>query len=315
MLAMEMEYRDPSRRNRWIIVLGVVFAIVAGAGSYLVLTRAQQTASQPVTAKVITAVVASRALLAHKPLTREDMELRKDIPADTTNAATGLLITNPDELIGVLLAVDVAPGQLITRNLLASDVAGGEFQILAPGESVAPESESWRAVALTVGDDRAVGGMLQAGMHVDVIMTMTVTVPSAAPAPSDRPAKSLPPYFSDATTKITYQDMKILARQGNFYILKATLRVAEEISHMQASGAAQYTFVLRPGLDERIIDLSAFGETTTRIFQRYGLLIPQLIPIDTYPSPPPIPAITPPPTPAPSGSPSASPLPSPSASG
>jgi Flp pilus assembly protein CpaB len=312
---MEMEYRDPSRRNRWIIVLGVVFAIVAGAGSYLVLTRAQQATSQPITAKVITGVVASRALLAHKPLTRDDLAIRKDIPADTTNINAGLLVTNPDELIGVLLAVDLAPGQLITRNLLASDVAGGEFQILAPGESVAPESEAWRAVGLTVGDDRAVGGMLQAGMHVDVILTMTVSVPSIAPAASDRPAKSLPPYYSDATTKITYQDMKILARTGSFYVLKATLRVAEEISHMQASGAAQYSLVLRPGLDERIIDLSAFGETTNRIFQRYGLLIPQTIPIETYPSAPPIPEITPPPTPAPSGSPTATPLPSPSSGG
>ena len=312
---MEMEYKDPSRRNRWIIVLGVVFAVVAGAGSYLVLTRAQQQAQQPVTAKVITGVVAARPLLAHKPLTRDDLAIRKDIPADTTNVNTALLVTNPDDLVGVLLAVDVAPGQLVTRNLLASDVAGGEFQILGPGESVGPDSEAWRAVAVTVGDDRAVGGMLQAGMHVDVIMTMTVTVPSQAPAESGQPSASPFRYYGDSTTKITYQDMKILAKAGNFYILKATLRVAEEISHMQAAGAAQFSLVLRPGLDGRIVDLSTFGETTNRILQRYGLLIPQLINISTYPSPPPIPAITPAPTPAESGEPSASPAPSASAGG
>jgi Flp pilus assembly protein CpaB len=309
---MEMEYRDPSRRNRWIIVLGIVFAIVAGAGSYLVLTRAQQSAAQPATAKVITGVVASRALLAHKPLTRDDLAIRKDIPADTTNVNAGLLVANPDELIGVLLAVDLAPGQLITRNLLASDVAGGEFQILAPGESVGPESEAWRAVALTVGDDRAVGGMLQAGMRVDVIMTSTPPIPSTAPVESGQPVPSMPAYYSDATSKIMYQDMKILAREGSFYILKATLRVAEEISHMQAAGAAQFTFVLRPGLDQRIIDLSAFGETTNRILQRYGLLLPVQLPIQTYPSAPPIPVITPAPAEAPS--PSVAPSPSPSGS-
>jgi len=311
---MEMEYRDPSRRNRWIIVLGVVFAIVAGAGSYLVLTRAQQSASQPATAKTITGVVASRPLLAHKPLTRDDLAIRKDIPADTTNINTSLLITNPDELVGVLLAVDLSAGQLITRNLLASDVAGGDFQILAPGESVGPDSESWRAVAITVGDDRAVGGKLQAGMHVDVIMTASVAIPSSAPEASGQPVKSMPPYYTDATSKITYQDMKILAREANFYIMKATLRVAEEITHMQTSGAAQFSLILRPGLDQRIIDLSAFGETTNRILLRYGVLLPVSFPVSTYPSAPPIPAITPAPTEAPSGSPSASPAASPGAS-
>jgi hypothetical protein len=234
--------------------------------------------------------------------------VRKDIPADTTNVNAGLLVTNPDELIGVLLAVDLAPGQLITRNLLASDVAGGEFQILAPGESVGPESEAWRAISLTVGDDRAVGGMLQAGMRVDVIMTMTTPDVSSAPAASDQPASSSLPYYSDATSKITYQDMKILAREGSFYVVKATLRVAEEISHMQTAGAAQFTLVLRPGLDQRVIDLSAFGETTNRILQRYGLLLPEFLPVYTYPSAPPIPAITPPPTEGPS--PSVAPSPS-----
>ncbi len=314
---MEMEYKDPSRRNRWIIVLGVVFAVVAGAGSYLVLTRAQQQASQPSTSKVITGVVAARPLLAHKPLVRDDLAVRKDIPADITNVNTALLVTNPDDLVGVLLAVDVAPGQLITRNLLASDVAGGEFQILAPGESVAPDSEMWRAVALTVGDDRAVGGMLQAGMHVDVVMTVTPVLPSAAPSASGQPSASPRNfnYYSDATTKITYQDMKILAKSGSFYILKTTLRVAEEISHMQAAGAAQFSLILRPGLDSRIVDLSTFGETTNRILQRYGVLLPQAFPVGTYPSPPPIPAITPAPTPAPSGSQVPSPSPSASASG
>ncbi len=310
---MEMEYKDPSGRNRWIIVLGLVFAIVAGAGSYLVMTKAQQTASQPVTAQVITGVVASRPLLARKPLQRDDLAIRTDIPADNTNVNGNLLVTNPDELIGVLLAVDVAPGQLITRNLLASDVAGGEFQILAPGESVGPDSEVWRAIAITVSDDRAVGGMVQAGMHVDVIMTISVVLPDAAAA-SDQPSRTLPPFYSDPTSKVTYQDMKILARTGTFYILKATLRVAEEISHLQAAGAAQFTFILRPTVDERIINLSAFGETTNRILQRYGLLLPVMIPVATYPSAPPIPAITPAPTAAPSATPAPSPTTSPAPS-
>ena len=42
---------------------------------------------------------------------------------------------------------------------------GGGFAILEPNETVGPDSEAWRAVSLTIPDDRAVGGMLggQAG--------------------------------------------------------------------------------------------------------------------------------------------------------
>ncbi len=39
-----------------------------------------------------------------------------------------------------------------------------QFSILQPDETVAPDSEAWRAVSITVSDDRAVGGMLAAGM-------------------------------------------------------------------------------------------------------------------------------------------------------
>ena len=313
---MEMEYRDPSRRNRWIIILGIVLAVAAGAGSYFVLSRSQQGSSQTTTAKTITGVVATRALTADKPLTLADVTVRTDIPADTTNTDPTLLITDPNTLVGVLLAVDVAPGQLITKNLLASDVAGGQFSILAPGESVGPNSEAWRAIDLVVGDDKAVGGMLQAGMSVDVIMTLPIVIPSQAPAPSGSAAPSGNPlaYYNDTSTKITYQDMKILARQANFYILKTTLRVAEEISHEQIAGA-QFTLVLRPSQDELIIDVSAFGETTNRIIERYGLILPQYLQLKGYPSAPPIPAITPPPTPSPSPSPSGSAGPSASAGG
>ena len=50
-------------------------------------------------------------------------------------------------------------------------------------------------------------------------------------------------YYSDTSTKISYQNMLILAKAGQFYILKAPIDVAEEISHLQATGG----FVVQPG--------------------------------------------------------------------
>ena len=72
--------------------------------------------------------------------------------------------------------------------------------------------------------------------------------------------------------------MEILSRQGTFYIVKATLPVSEEISHLQAAGNAQFSMVLRPDADTRILDVSALGATTNRIIERYGLPVPETYP-------------------------------------
>lgn len=313
---MEMEYRDPSRQGRWIVLLGVVLAVAAGAAAFYLINSAQESAGQS-GLKVTEAVVAKIDIPARKPLEAGDLDVRKDIPLDGTNAAG--IIKDPNDLIGRILAVDVKIGQMVTTNLLASTTAGGQFSILGPDETVAPDSEAWRAISLTVTDDRAVGGMLGPGMTVDVFVTATVNVMQTTELPEAGSAAepSFSNFYTDRSTKISYQDMVILARQGTFYIVKAPLIVAEEISHLQAAGNAQFSMALRPEQDIRVLDVSALGATTNRIIERYGLPIPENYPRANAPiqSPPPIPAITPAPAPEASGSPADSPGPSPSAGG
>lgn len=319
---MEMEYKDPSKRGRWIIVLGLVLAVGAAAAAFYLVNTAQQSAGKG-EAKTTTAVVAAKALSAKKTLTDDDLVVRTDVPLDSTTSIPGMVATTKDQLVGRILGVDVPAGQLMTLNLLASTSIGGQFPILGPGETVAPDSDAWRAVSITVPDDRAVGGMLAAGMVVDVLMSEVVKAPpSAAPvqAPGQSPgvapapqASGLP-YTDGLSTKITYQKMKILARQGTSYVLKATLPIAEEITQATLDGAT-FTLLMRPDQDTRIVDVSQLGATTSRILQRYGLLVPQAWPAPgQIASQPPIPAITPEPSapsdagsPGPSGAPSAAP--------
>ncbi len=71
--------------------------------------------------------------------------------------------------------------------------------------------------------------------------------------------------------------MTILARKDQFYIMRAPVDVAEEIAHLQATGAATFSLALRPLEDQRQVDATALGETTTKIIQKYGLPIPQAI--------------------------------------
>ncbi|HEX5828223.1 MAG TPA: SAF domain-containing protein [Candidatus Limnocylindrales bacterium] len=300
---MEMEYKDPSRRGRWIVLLGVVLAVAAGAAAFFLINNAQQQAGQS-GLKTTSAVVAARPIPARKPIEAADLAVRSDIPLDGTNAE-GVEV-DPARLVGRILAVDVKLGQLVTTNLLASTTAGAQFSILKPDETVAPESEAWRAVSLTVTDDRAVGGMLGPGMLVDVFMTASVNVPQSVLDEGQ--------FYTDQSTKISWQNMEILSRQGTFYIVKATLPVAEEISHLQAAGNAQFSMVLRPDADTRTLDVSSLGATTNRIIERYGLPIPETYPAGDGPiaSAPPIPEITPAPSPA--ASPDASGSPAPSAS-
>ncbi len=296
---MEMEYKDPSKKGRWIVLLGVVLAVVAGASAFFLINNAQQRAGQS-GLKTIEGYVAAQPILARKAIVTTDIELRKDIPLDATNA--GQVITDPLQLVGRLLAVDVPKGQLLTANLLASGTVGLGFAILRPDETVQPDSEAWRAVSITVSDDRAVGGAIGAGMTVDVFVTATVGVAAdpAVPGASDAPPVNLlGDYYTDRSTKVTYQDLVVLAKTGTYYVLKVPLVVAEEISHMQADGAAQFSLALRPDQDTRVLDVSQLGATTNRIIERYGLPIPEAYPSLNRPIPsnPPIPALTPPPSP------------------
>lgn len=311
---MEIEYKDPGRRGRWIILLGVVLAVGAAAAAFYLINTAQQEAGKG-TVKMTTAVVAAKPLPAKKTLTADDLVVRTDIPLDSTTSIPNMVATTKDQLVGRILGVDVAQGQLMTLNLLASTSVGGQFPILGPGETVGPNSDAWRAISITVPDDHAVGGMLAAGMTVDVVLTEVLKAPvtpapsapagSGAPAPTPAPAASSAVIYTDGlSTKVTYQKMQILARQGTFYVLKATLPVAEEITQASLDGGS-FTLLLRPDQDARILDVSALGATTSRILQRYGLLIPQAWPVAGHiASNPPIPPITPAPSASGQGAPS-----------
>ena len=272
---MEIEYKDESRRGRYIILVGIVLAVVAGAGAFYAINQAQQQAGQG-DLHHVTVVVAARDIPARKPIEAVDVELR-DVPLDPTNERG--ILTNTDLVIGRVLAVTLLQGQLVTTNLLASSAAGGQFSILDPLSSFTPDSEPWRAMAITVPDDRAVGGMVQPNQTVDVIVTALINVPQDV---IERGR-----YYTDKSTKVVYQDMIILAKTGQTYILRAPLRIAEELSHLQTSGTAIFTMVLRPEVDTRIVDATDLGATTNRIITKYGLPLPE-----TYPAGGPLPQRT-----------------------
>jgi len=287
---MEMEYRDSGRRGKVIIVLGIVLALAAGGAAFFLISQAQQNAGKQGLPKV-SVVVAIQPIAARKPIEATDVEVR-EVPIDPSNAEG--IVSTVDKVIGRVPAVTILQGQLVTTNLLASTATGGQFSILGPADTISPDSEAWRAISVTVPDDRAVGGLLQPNQTVDVFVTATALVPQSL--------QDLGRYYTDKTTKITYQDMPILAKAGTFYILKATLPIAEEIAHLQASGTATFSLALRPDEDVRIADASRLGATTNMLIRRYGLPIPEVFPPGNGPIPTAQPTARPTPVPSPAPS-------------
>jgi Flp pilus assembly protein CpaB len=299
---VEMEYKDPSRRGRYIVIIGVILAVVAGGAAFYLISTAQQQAGQAGLQRV-SVVVALQAIPARKLIEATDLEVR-EVPLDPTNAQG--IVSTPDRVIGRVSSVTILAGQMVTTNLLASSTEGGQFSVLGPDESIGPDTPAWRAISMTVPDDRAVGGLLTPNQTVDVFVTASVNVLTSSDVGIGEDG-----YYTDKATKISYQNMLILAKAGTFYILKAPIDVAEEISHLQASGASSFSFALRPDVDTRQVDASALGTTTNEVIIRYGLPIPVVFPPfeGPVPTPAPTPVATPGPTPTATPDASASPAP------
>ncbi|OGN82344.1 MAG: Flp pilus assembly protein CpaB [Chloroflexi bacterium GWC2_73_18] len=286
---MDMEYRE-SKRGRYIIVAGVLLALVAAAGAFFVVNQAQQQGGQQV--QKVSLITAARDIPARKQIEASDLTQR-EVPVDTSTAAA---LLDPNEVIGRVAAIDILQNQVITRNLLASSAAGGQFSILGPAETIAPDSPFWRAISISVPDDRAVGGLLTPGQRVDIFVTVQVNVPGEI---ADEGT-----FYTDKSTKVTYQDVPILARSGTLYVLRVDEKTAEEVNHLLAAGNAAFSLSLRPDGDGRQIDTTEYGETTNKLIERYGLPVPE-----TYPegkgaaTPAPTATPTPSDTPAPSPTP------------
>jgi len=296
---VETEYQDPDRRSRFILVIGVILALVAGGTAFFMISQAQKQAEQAGLQKVAV-VVAARTIPARKLIEASDVIVR-EVPVDQTNAQG--IVSTPDKVIGRMPAITILAGQMVATNLLASSAEGGKFSILGPDETVGPDTEAWRAVSITVPEDRAVGGLLTPNEVVDVFVTASINVLTNSDT-----GVGVKGYYSDKSTKISYQNMIILAKSGTFYVLKAPIDVAEEISHLQASGAAAFSLALRPDIDTRQVDTSSLGTTTNQMIIRYGLPIPVVFPpaAGAIPTPVATPVQS-----SPSASPGASPSPAP----
>ena len=185
-------------------------------------------------------------------------------------------------------------------------------------------SPEWRAVAVNIPAERAVGGDVKAGDHVDVFVSVEIKVlnQDAEGNYVDCGTVTASPVQCGHATKITFQDLEVLkaSPDDDMYLFKVDLHQAEQIAHVIQEAPDAFTMALRPADDTRDVDTSQYGTTNDRIIMTYLYPVPQLLDLSKLfgPSPYPYPGASAipggggpagQPTPTPSIDPNASPTP------
>ncbi|HEX2765434.1 MAG TPA: Flp pilus assembly protein CpaB [Candidatus Limnocylindria bacterium] len=267
---MELEYSNTnSRRSKVYIAVGLIVALLVAATVFFALQASGLTGTQEVEMRDV--VVATRDIPARKAIEEGDVAVRS-VPADTTNATA---FSSLEDVIGRVVGVPVASGQLMTLNLLASTTEGQTFSILEPGQEFDPNGPDLRAVSVTVADANAVGGTLVPGQRVDLIVTMAIN-PEVGLDPDEADAQETQ-FLPGPSTKVTLQSMTILSRNGTLYILRTDVATAEKIAELAAAGGV-FTMALRPDQDDRVADTD--GSTIDMLIDEFGFPIPQPPPLD-----------------------------------
>jgi pilus assembly protein CpaB len=162
------------------MALAIVLAAAAAYGAHQYIVRQGQVAAST---KVVMApvVVAARDLPAGRALTAADLSVAKWPQMGRPAGAFGSV----KQIDGRVLKTPASQGEpLLPGKLAAQGLAGGLSSVVPPG---------FRAMTVRVDEVIGVGGFVQPGDHVDVLVTV-----------------SLGPYREDPVTRIVLQDVKVL---------------------------------------------------------------------------------------------------------
>ena len=222
------------RRARLILILGVVLAIFAGAGTFFYASSAQ-TAVAPVipTTQVL---VAAREIPAKTTLTTADLKVQ-EYNLDSKPAAA---LVRPEDAVGQVTITAMSVGEPVLRSKF-SDPKNPAYVVIPAafiGTDGAPKADSpnFRAMSITVPDANAVGGAIVPGDIVDVLFALNLDPVKVFDKPK-------PTQTADFSAKIILERVPILARTLASYTIRVDALTAERIAYLQASGG-QLSFLL-----------------------------------------------------------------------
>jgi len=146
-------------KNKLILLLAIVFALVAAFGTYKYLENLKQTYRE--SGNYTNVAVAATHIPAKTPIT-ENMLKFIEVPADYILPGS---VVDPKDALGKLARTDIFPGEQILQKKLISkdDPLGGLSTKIAPGQ---------RATTIAVDQVSALSGLVTPGDKVDVAVTL-----------------------------------------------------------------------------------------------------------------------------------------------
>lgn len=261
-----MEDRS-SRRARLVMIVGILLAVLAGIGAFVVGSGSQSSAPPPVETTPV--VVAVRELARLTAIAAADVKVEQ-YPVTIAPPAA---LKDPKEAIGKVLSVPLAAGEPLLPAKFGSATGAAPFTVFPPtaqppaGQAIPPGTPDYRALSITVADGSAVGGAILPGDLVDVLYTLNFD-----------PAK----YFqgndqnrtADFSAKVVLQSVPILARTLTVYTIRTDAQTAERIAYLIASGGG-LQLLLRSGQDQRTA--ATAGATFNDAYRTFNLKAPSKI--------------------------------------
>jgi pilus assembly protein CpaB len=258
--------QDGSRRRaRLILILGIVLALIAGVGTFAVTTSAKQ--EQAPVVETVPVLVAAREVPAKTTLTKADMKVLQ-INKDAVPPAA---LSKDEDAIGKITLQPISIGEPLLPAKFA-DAKNPAFTVIPAsliGQDGAPQpgSPNFRAMSITVPDANAVGGAVQAGDIVDMLVSMNVD-------PNKLVQRPTPIQAPDQSVKIVLERVPILARTASVYTIRIESLTAERLAYLQASGGV-VSFLLRAPKDERAS--GSTGATFGNVYHAFRIKIPEKI--------------------------------------
>ncbi len=283
---------DPRRRARIFLILGVLLALGAGAGTFFYASSSQQ-ASAPPPPPTVEILVAAREIPARTALQPADVKVANmnvDAAPPAAQAFTATYLKDNKEAIGRVVLTALAIGEpIFPAKFAPTDRA---FTVFPPGLAVQPGSPNYRIMTVTVADNFAVGGILVAGDNVDIMYVfsfdpcaklqigatgtqgcVTAAAPGAPTAPTTGPGPGTK-YALDTVAKIILGPMQVLGRTGAVYTIRVDAELAERIAYIQAAGG-NLQFLLRAPTDDRTPTTQ--GATFGSVFKQFNFPLPEKI--------------------------------------
>lgn len=254
------------RRARLVLIVGLLFAVGAGATTFFVANTAKSEAPAPIPTSSI--VVAAREIPPKTQITAADLKLVKM----NTEVVPPAALTKPEDVVGKITVTSISVGEPILPTKLGG--ANGAVFVVIPAAllgtdgSIPPGTPNYRAMSITVADPQAAGGSIQPGDIVDVLYTLTVSPEKLFKNPNPNVNST------DSSARIVLERVPILARTLAVYTIRTDAATAERIGYLQAAGGV-LQLLLRAPKDDRATGTT--GATFRTVQPEVKIQIPEKI--------------------------------------